>query len=205
VPRSITNHFSGKMVKRARKLVLDVNCEVKLLSKENRVVEHLVKQFESCWNILRQSIMNVPDEKWAIGIEKIDKPWNQTKGENVWYFSERVYHIIETVEFYMADTPESMKEGSRIGGIEWRKESPEETAHRIRKDDMLEYLEETKESLEKKLRSFSDSDFFETDGFSEWQSTRLAKFLYTMRHSMWHIGELSRSLRNYDCKRTNWQ
>ena len=171
----------------------------------NRIAEHLVKQFEACWEILRQSIENVPDEKWAIGIEIINKPWSETKGMNVWYFSERVYHIIQTIEFYSNDDPSIMKWGSRIGGIDWKSESPETTAMRIEKDDMLNYLEEIKEKLEKKLRSFSDKDMFETDGFSEWQESRLAKFLYTMRHSMWHIGELSRALRDYECDRTKWR
>jgi hypothetical protein len=176
-----------------------------VLSGENRIIEHLVKQFESSWKMLRQSIENIPAEKWAAGIISIEKPWAESKGENIWYFSERVYHIIQTVEFYSYDSPDSMKWGSRIGGIEWRKESPEVTASRIKKEDMLEYLEETKDRLEKKLRSLSDDNLFETDGFSEWQSLRLAKYLYTMRHSMWHIGELSRALRDYDSERISWQ
>jgi len=172
---------------------------------EKGIIENLLKQFESSWKMLRQSIENVPDEKWVIGIKPINKPWAEAKGDNIWFFSERVYHIIETVEFYSNDNPDSMKWGGRIGGIEWRKESPEVTASRIKKDDMLEYLEETKKKLEKKLESFSDYDLFETDGFSEWQSSRLAKFLYTLRHSMWHIGELSRALRDYESERTSWQ
>jgi len=176
-----------------------------LLSEENRIIEHLVNQFESSWKILRQSVENAPDEKWAIGMKPINKPWAEAKGQNIWFFSERVYHIIQTVEFYSYDKPDFMKWGSRIGGIEWRKESPEATAARIKKDDMLEYLEETKDKLEKKLKSFSDDDLFETDGFSEWQSSRLAKFLYTLRHSIWHIGELSLALRSYDSERTSWQ
>ena len=155
--------------------------------------------------MLRQCIENVPDEKWDVGLKVIDKPWAEAKGENIWYYSDRVYHIIQTVEFYTNDDPKTMKWGGRIGGIEWRKESPEVTASRIKKDDMLEYLQETENKLRKKLMSFSDNDLFEDDGFSEWQDSRLAKFLYTMRHSMWHIGELSRALRDYDCKRTSWQ
>ncbi|MCK5152418.1 MAG: hypothetical protein KAQ65_11270, partial [Candidatus Thorarchaeota archaeon] len=109
------------------------------------------------------------------------------------------------VEYYSNDDPKTMKWGSRIGGIEWRKETPEETATRIKKDDMLDYVEETEGKLREKLISFSESDLFQADGFSEWQDSRLAKFLYTMRHSMWHIGELSRAHREYDCKRISWQ
>lgn len=175
------------------------------MSDENRVIEHLVQQFESSWIMLRQSIENVPDDKWASGIETITKPWAEAKGQNIWYFSERVYHIIQTVEFYSYDDQERMVWGGKIGGILWKKESPEVTASRIEKKNMLEYLEEIRKKLEEKLRSFSDNDLFETDGFSKRQPSRLAKFLYTMRHSMWHIGELSRALREWDCERLVWQ
>lgn len=175
------------------------------MSDENRIVKNLVKQFESSWLMLRQCVENVPDDKWSVGLKTIDKPWAEAKGENIWYYSDRVYHIIQTVEFYTNDDPKTMKWGGRIGGIEWREESPEVTASRIKKNDMLEYIEETEKKLREKLMSISDNDLFETDGFSEWQASRLAKFLYTMRHSMWHIGELSRALRDYDSKRTRWQ
>ncbi|MHA3963789.1 MAG: hypothetical protein AM325_009630 [Candidatus Thorarchaeota archaeon SMTZ1-45] len=175
------------------------------MSSEKRIIEQLIEQFESSWLMLRQSIENVPDDKWDVGIEVIDKPWAEVKGQNIWYFSERIFHIIQTVEFYSSDEPEVMKWGGRIGGIDWRKESPQITASRIKKDDMIAYLEETKMKLRNKLRTFTDDDMFETDGFSKWQPSRLAKFLYTMRHSMWHIGELSRTLREWDCERLEWQ
>jgi len=170
-----------------------------------RIVKSLVKQFESSWLMLRQCIEYIPDEKWAVGIKKIDRPWSETKGENIWYYSDRVYHVIQTVEFYTNDDPKAMKWGGRIGGIEWKKESPEVTASRIKKEDMFAYLEETEMKLRKKLMSFSESDLFETDGFSDYLDSRLTKFLYTMRHSMWHIGELSRAHREFDCKRISWQ
>ncbi|MFW9806833.1 MAG: hypothetical protein ACFFFK_08900 [Candidatus Thorarchaeota archaeon] len=172
---------------------------------EKRIADHLVEQFKSSWEITLETIDRVPDEKWTDGIERIDKPWSETEGMNVWYFCERVYHIIQTVEFYAADSPESMKWGGRIGGIDWKSESPEETAKRITKDMMHEYLEETKRNLENKLRSFSDDEYFETDGFSRWQTSRLSKFIYVLRHSMWHLGELSRALREYACEHANWR
>jgi len=172
---------------------------------ENRIARHLLANFEASWNILRQSIENVPDEMWAKGIEKVEIPWSETEGMNVWYFSERVYHIIETVEFYNRDDPSGMQWGGRIGGIDWKKESPQETATRISKDDMLEYLEKTRENLKKKLSTLSDDDMFEKDGFEKWQPSRLYKYIYTLRHNMWHIGELSKTLREYDCQRTEWK
>ena len=171
----------------------------------NRIAEQLVKQFDRSWEMLTQAIENVPDEKWTDSVENVNIPWSETKGKNVWYFSNRVFHIIQTVEFYARDDPNDFKWGGRIGGIDWKSESPEETASRIMKKDMLEYLSETKGSLSKKLSSFSDDELFEQDGFSEWQTSRFAKFIYTLRHSMWHIGELGRAMRDCNCERINWQ
>jgi len=162
-------------------------------------------QFEASWNMLYQSIENVPDEKWAIGIETINKPWSETKGMNIWFFSNTVFHTIQTVDFYTRDDPNGFEWGYRIGGIDWKSESPSVTASRITKKDMLEYLTETKNNLNKKLSSFLDDDLFEQDGFKEWQASRLAKFIYTLRHSMWHIGELGKSMREWGCERINWR
>jgi hypothetical protein len=171
---------------------------------KSRIVEHLIEQYERSWKMLRQAIENVPDEKWTSSIEIIETPWSETKGMNVWYFSNIVYHAIQTVEFYTYDDPDDMKWGGRIGGIDWKTESPHVTASRVTKEDMLKYLEETKTNLIDKLGSFGEDDLFETDGFKEWQTSRLAKFIYTLRHSMWHIGELGRALRDWDCERIKW-
>ncbi len=171
----------------------------------NRISEHLIDQYERSWKMLRQAIDKVPDEKWTDSVETIDKPWNDTKGMNVWYFSNIVYHVIQTVEFYTNDDPDEMEWGHRIGGIDWKTETPEVTASRVTKKDMLDYMEETKTNLSEKLRSFSEDDLFDADGFSEWQDSRLMKFIYTLRHSMWHIGELGRVMRDWDCERVNWR
>ncbi|MFX1606390.1 MAG: hypothetical protein ACFFDD_10825 [Promethearchaeota archaeon] len=171
----------------------------------NRIAEHLVNQFDRSWAMLVQAIEKVPNEKWPECIESIDIPWSETEGMNVWYFSNTVFHTIETVDFYTRDTPNDFKWGYKIEGIDWKSESPSLTTSRITKKDMLEYLTETKDNLNKKLSSFSEDEFFEQDGFRKWQASRLAKFIYTLRHSMWHIGELGRAIRDWDCERISWR
>ena len=86
------------------------------MSEEKRIVKNLAKQFESSWLMLRQCIENFPDDKWHGGLRIIDKTWSEVKGENIWYYSDRVYHIIQTVEYYTNDDPKTMKWGGRIGG-----------------------------------------------------------------------------------------
>ena len=175
------------------------------MGKENRIAEHLIEQYERSWKMLQQAIEKVPDENWTASVVTVEKPWSETEGLNVWYFSNEVFHTIQTVEFYTYDKPDDMKWGQRIGGIDWKTESPEVTASRITKKDMLKYLEEAKSGFNDKLRSLSEDEFFESDGFERWQSSRLAKYIYTLRHSMWHIGELGRALREWDCERISWQ
>ena len=53
----------------------EISPEMRQMGDERRVMEHLVKQFESSWKMIRQSIENVSDEKWAIGLHSIDNPW----------------------------------------------------------------------------------------------------------------------------------
>lgn len=171
----------------------------------NRIAEHLAKQFDRSWEILIQAIEKVPDERWTACVESIDVPYSEMKGMNIWYFSNVVFHAIETVDYYTEDSPKGFKWGGRIGSTDWKTETPAMRATKITKKDMLEYISETKDRLNKKLSSFSEDDFFEQDGFKDYLESRLDKFIYTLRHSMWHIGELSRAIRDFECDRLQWQ
>ncbi|MHA2299953.1 MAG: hypothetical protein ACXACD_03260, partial [Candidatus Thorarchaeota archaeon] len=103
------------------------------------------------------------------------------------------------------DDTEGIVWGGAIGGIDWKKESPHTTASRIEKNDMLIYLKKIESSLEAKLDSFSDKDLLEPDGFAKSHPNRLSKYLYLMRHTMYHLGELARVLRNCNCERLKWE
>ena len=59
------------------------------------ITSGLLAQFNSTWKMLEVAITNVPDEYWY----GIDKEWN---------YARTVYHIIETQEFYIQNTPEGM-------------------------------------------------------------------------------------------------
>ena len=155
--------------------------------------------------MLIQVIEKVPNERWTECVENINVPYSETKGLNVWYFSDVVFHAIETVDFYTGDSPKDFKWGGRIGGTDWKTETPTTRATKITKMEMLEYIKETKEKLNEKLTSFSDDDYFEQDGFKDYIPSRLDKFIYTIRHNMWHIGELGRAMREWDCERVSWR
>jgi hypothetical protein len=182
-----------------------IDQEIGIMSTGNEMVEQLKSQFESCWMMLRQAINNVPEENWYGGLGHIYESWVDSEVMNIWYYSYVVLHLIESVEFYSGDDTDDMVWGRAIGGIDWKNESPHVTASRISKEDMLKYLKKVESSFSKKLSSFSDEDLLEADGFAKSHPNRFSKYMYLLRHTMYHIGELARVLRICNCERLKWE
>jgi hypothetical protein len=142
--------------------------------------------------MLEAAIASVPYDKWNQGIGK-------------WFFSFNVYHVIDTAQFYMLSDPDDMNWGGRAG-IDWEKveDMQKEVLPKLTKDFVHSYLKETKEKMASLFNTMTDQDYLEKDGF-HWFDSILEKFVYLLRHSMLHIGELSRSLREWDCKHVKWR
>ena len=151
--------------------------------------EALLSQFQSSWNMLRQAINNVPEECW-----------NRTY--NDWTFSDTVYHIIATQEFYFRDTPEGMGWGRLYGDPKYKAEDPEK--YYPSKAVLLEYQGRLESEISEYLGSNNDSGLEMNDGFKEWLHNVHVKLLYLLRHNAHHIGELARMLREWDAERVSW-
>ena len=75
----------------------------------------------------------------------------------------------------------------------------------ISKSDLLTYLEETENLLSKELKSLENDDFMKEDGFTfQGLESVLQKLIHLLRHTMHHIGELNKTLRDIECNRINW-
>lgn len=160
---------------------------------KSEVAQALVRQFKGMWNMLVQTIENVPDDQWVQGTE--DKSW---------FYALVVYHIIETVDFYSRETPEGMEWGKRLGIIDWWKQiSHEDAAKRVRKDDMIKYLKQMDQRIRRFLVRHTTESLLQPDGF-HWLHSILEKYQYVLRHSNYHIGELSLKLREWGCERCKW-
>ena len=155
------------------------------------IIEGLIRQFESSCKMIREAIQNVPDERWHDGV----------KG---WFYSNTAYHIVETMDFYSRSSPDGMKWGKKAGYI-WSEsiEIESEILPKITKKIVSEYLGEVESNLRNSLESIDIKSLGEQDGF-EWFPSRFEKLLYLLRHSMHHCGELSKTLREWDCKRVSW-
>ncbi|MFX1300901.1 MAG: hypothetical protein ACFFDE_08150 [Promethearchaeota archaeon] len=151
----------------------------------------LAKQYQGMWIMLRQGIEKIPDDQWRFGKDK-------------WFYSLRVYHIIETVEFYARDTHEGMEWGKRLGKVNWWEEiSAEAASLLITKKAALKYLAEMEKEIIKLLKVCSDEDLLKQDGF-HWFSSIFEKLLYCLRHSIFHVGELAFALHGLECERIKW-
>lgn len=139
--------------------------------------------------MLRQAIDKVPEDCW-------------NRSYNDWTFSDNVYHIISTQEFYSRDTPEGMGWGRLYGDPTHKVDDP--GRYYPSKETLLEYQGSVEGEMEGLLGSMDDGALEGVDGFKEWLPNVHVKLLYLLRHNAHHIGELARMLREWDAERVTW-
>ena len=156
----------------------------------------LLRQFDHSWELLSQVITNIDDDKW-FQIQFQNK-------DTFWVYSLTIYHILETTDFYNRTSPEGMKWGAK-GQIDWDSSLPlDEKIKYLTKSFLRVYLNEIKENLTQVFNSLTYQQIVGTDNFS-WFSSILDKYLYLLRHNMMHIGELNKTLRDYQQPRLQWE
>jgi uncharacterized damage-inducible protein DinB len=155
------------------------------------IIEGLLGQFMSSCQMLHEAIANVPDEKWHDGAEG-------------WFFSVTAYHAVETMDFYLGDSPEGMTWGQRKGlDLDKSQETKADILPKITKDVVRAYLDEIEVRLKDKFNSLDIEKLNSKDDF-KWFASIFEKLTYLLRHNMHHIGELSKTLRNWGCERVKW-
>jgi len=150
----------------------------------------LADQFERMWVMLREAIENYPDEEWK-------------RDASHWFLipSRLAYHTIETVDYYSRESPEEMRWAERFGGVDWQTKEAEKLPGR---EAMLDYLEEIRGSLRGKLCSMSDEAFLADHAFPWTGATVLERMIYTLRHSMFHLGQIQAELRRRGLRGAEW-
>lgn len=141
--------------------------------------------------MLEAAMASVTDDKWHSGVGK-------------WHFSLTAYHVVETAQFYMSSDPDAMKWGARAG-YGWREgiDIEKEILPKLTRDLVRAYLEETRGRLAGVLKSMSAEDLLKKDGFY-WFGSVLERLVYLLRHTAHHIGELIKTLRDWDCDSVKW-
>jgi hypothetical protein len=161
------------------------------MSAYNSISGAIKRQYDATLAMLRHGIDDMPDEKWA---------WE--KGE--WCYSLTLYHILETMEFYLASDPKEMEWGKRAG-FSWD-DLPDKRGDvlpLITKELTFKYLIEIQHSLDSLFETLSDKDILKRDGF-DWFSSVFEKLTYLLRHNQHHLGELSLGSRMNTGKSIKW-
>lgn len=136
------------------------------------------------------------------------KPWTVDPKTKVGY-GQRLYHLIEALEFYGAEDPKTMDWGhliqmpKNIPENEWGEIFKKQSEKYLSEDIFKNYLAEIMTKLETRLSELTDEEIFGKDQFL-WFENRLAKYLYVQRHTLWHLGELSLWLRTNDLPPLSW-
>ncbi len=159
---------------------------------DKNLIDGLHRQFKSSFRMIRNAIQSVPQERWHVEVQG-------------WYYSLSVYHIIETIDFYLRDNPDGMEWGKKAGYV-WHKsiDIKSEILPKITKDVVNEYLTE----METSVSTFFESANIEKLGMKDdfkWFSSRFERLIYLLRHNMHHIGELCMALRMWNCDRVKWE
>jgi len=157
----------------------------------NQATEHLLSQFEASWKMIRSAIDNISLVKF-----------HTSYGE--WYYSQNLYHIIETMDFYSRGSPDEMSWGQRAG-YNWDdvQNVEDDILPLLSKQLMTDYLREMEVVITDILKPISTKELFSKDGF-HWFESIFHKYIYLLRHNQHHIGELSLVLRILDEKPAKW-
>jgi uncharacterized damage-inducible protein DinB len=149
----------------------------------------LADQFERMWTMLRETIDNCAEEEWK-------------REAGHWFLlpSRLAYHTIETVEFYSRQSPEGMDWNGRFG-VDWETRETERLPDR---EPMVNYLDDIRGSLREKLQSLPDEALTAEHAFPWTGATPLERMIYTLRHSMFHVGQIQAELRRRGLKGAEW-
>ena len=128
--------------------------------------------------------------------------WKEEK--NNWRYGTFLWHAIETIEFYMSDSAEDFTPLTEASDKSLEKEI--EIINSKDKSFFEKHLADVETKTYDVLGKMSEKDLLETDGFAKMGFvSRLHKYLYMIRHTMVHLGELSKTLRDRGVKGIKWE
>ena len=148
-------------------------------------------QFNRMWNLLREVILNTPDEPWREG-PRISSG-----------LARLAYHTIETVDFYIGETEKSFKWGLRLGINIWEAATPSELPS---KEQVSNYVDEIRIKTDKIFNEWNDMNFMANQTVFHWTGkTVLDRFLYILKHSYYHLGQINAVLSVSGNESINWR
>ena len=146
------------------------------------------EQYERAWQMATEIIPAFSAGQWKAGARPALVP------------ARWAHHLVETVDFYRRPSPEGFPWGSRFG-VDW--EGPPES--QPDQEQLLTYMADVRAALRDWLSTATEADLAGPNAFPWTGRTVADRLLYALRHTMYHLGELSMLLRLHGAEETPWR
>jgi len=142
------------------------------------IADSVTAQFARCWEMLRDVVRKTPDERWCADASPQLTP------------ARWALHAVQAVDAYQCPS---------LDEVDWTPRFCEGLEGPVDKlpsrDQLLEYLDDVAARLEARLRGMSDAEMLSPPPFHWTGATYLEHWLYGLRHTHSHLGELNMLLR----------
>jgi len=140
--------------------------------------ESTAAQFARCWEMLRDVIRRTPEDRWCVDADPQLTP------------ARWALHALQAADAYQCPCLDEVNWTPRF--CDWEGGAPEELPSR---EQLLDYLDETAAKLDARLCAMGDDELLAPSPYPWTGATYLEHWLYALRHTHSHLGELNMLLR----------
>ena len=139
-------------------------------------VNDLIDQYKRAFKMFYEELAHFDDDQWIKGVDSFQVP------------VKMAMHITDTLDYYFSGkSPSEYTWGHRFGGGWWEMKAEQLPD----KATIVEYAQEIEERVVAELSALEDTDLSKPFGVDGSAATWLGHYVYAIRHTMHHQGELS--------------
>ena len=142
------------------------------------LADAIAEQHDRAWEMFRQTIARIPEDKWRCDDDPKLNP------------ARRGLHAVEAADWYETLAFDQVQWGVRF--CDWEGGTPDQLPT---KAELLEYLSEVAEKLDKRIRGMSDEELCAPPPYHWTGETTAGLWGYVLRHTMLHVGEMHAYMR----------
>jgi len=152
------------------------------------VIEAIKRQFGSIWSGLRDGISKCSEELWR----DRDNPRSAP--------SRLVYHTVQTVEYYLGDTRDF--DWNARFSVNWEYGNIDDLPSR---EQLLAYIDEIEAAVQQRLQNATPEQLAGPDPGPWGFQSAAERWLYMLRHSQHHLGQMALVLRRAGLEPGIWR
>ncbi|MBN1284644.1 MAG: DinB family protein [Anaerolineae bacterium] len=150
----------------------------------------LADQFKRVWEQVRDAIAHCTDAEWRRSDLREFVP------------AGLACHLVETVEFYVAPSPDDFPWTACWGGANWETDDPETLPGRA---VVLAHIDQLEPKVDAWLRGAPDEALLGENTFPWTGANPMERMIYTLRHSQHHLAEINEELTRRGLPPADWR